>query len=467
MESQSDLAILVHCPLHPTEHIQKIDLNHETQQQFYCIECILNKQEESESIPPNLKSFQELVSLAAANYEKTRPSVVTTSKTPTEYTNLLSKQSQVLDKFKQNVKEEKLKVENIFEELIQDFLRIVNKKKIEFTYALDQQLATLRYWYIQFEKQVKKTYPNPEDLPFLFPSEPELVDNLKKVSDAMELMAFIRNIKEDLTDNQLSKAQEEREKHLKEIYKDLCQINEKRPRYEEDSLNVTQTKNSLKNLLDLELDKVFKFQDRIPDIKRENFPESKIAENKDFLLIKNWLPEGYKLDLGLLFRGTRDGMDTDVFHKLCDNKGPTLTLIKAKARKTRDIHIVGGFLDQDWQQDIKAKVAICSDKAFLFSVTSNLKCPVIDASKAAEGKYGFGPMFGEGPDLGVVDFNFNYSVPCSYKDSAKLFGLQRKRYESDDEDEEEGSGRGKMEEEVVDYGEKEFNVLEIEVYTVS
>lgn len=34
-----------------------------------------------------------------------------------------------------------------------------------------------------------------------------------------------------------------------------------------------------------------------------------------------------KLELKLLMRGSRDGYTSKAFHELCDNKGPTLTVI--------------------------------------------------------------------------------------------------------------------------------------------
>lgn len=46
----------------------------------------------------------------------------------------------------------------------------------------------------------------------------------------------------------------------------------------------------------------------------------------------------------LLLRGTRDGMSSTVFHSLCDNKGPLLTLIKTR----KDI-LCGGFSSIDWK----------------------------------------------------------------------------------------------------------------------
>jgi len=33
-------------------------------------------------------------------------------------------------------------------------------------------------------------------------------------------------------------------------------------------------------------------------------------------------------NLNILFRGTKDGMTNAKFHKLCDNQGPLLTIVK-------------------------------------------------------------------------------------------------------------------------------------------
>ena len=62
----------------------------------------------------------------------------------------------------------------------------------------------------------------------------------------------------------------------------------------------------------------------------------------------------------LLLRGSRDGMSSSVFHSLCDNKGPLLTLIKTR----KDI-LCGGFSSIDW----KNSGDFTSDKkCFIFSL---------------------------------------------------------------------------------------------------
>lgn len=48
----------------------------------------------------------------------------------------------------------------------------------------------------------------------------------------------------------------------------------------------------------------------------------------------------------LLYRGSRDGWLSSDFHKHCDNKGPTVTLIKVVTTGAK--YIFGGYTDQSW-----------------------------------------------------------------------------------------------------------------------
>ena len=44
----------------------------------------------------------------------------------------------------------------------------------------------------------------------------------------------------------------------------------------------------------------------------------------------------------LLFRGSRDGFQAETFHSKCDNKGPTVTVVKSGN------YIFGGFTEISW-----------------------------------------------------------------------------------------------------------------------
>ena len=57
--------------------------------------------------------------------------------------------------------------------------------------------------------------------------------------------------------------------------------------------------------------------------------ESEIVKKKeDLKYLSDWMEFGIH-STKLLFRGTRDGFTADAFHSLCDNRGPTLVLVKS------------------------------------------------------------------------------------------------------------------------------------------
>jgi hypothetical protein len=67
------------------------------------------------------------------------------------------------------------------------------------------------------------------------------------------------------------------------------------------------------------------------------------------------------LTLTLLFSGTTHGWEISKFHELCDEKGPTITIMKSKAGK-----VFGGFAMQSW--DSKTGDYKADEKAFIYSI---------------------------------------------------------------------------------------------------
>ena len=68
-----------------------------------------------------------------------------------------------------------------------------------------------------------------------------------------------------------------------------------------------------------------------------------LLDNKydDYLI--EWL--GSDFTWKLLYRSSEHGYTTSSFHKYCDNKGPTLTIIKSKAG-----WIFGGYTSKSWDR---------------------------------------------------------------------------------------------------------------------
>ena len=74
----------------------------------------------------------------------------------------------------------------------------------------------------------------------------------------------------------------------------------------------------------------------------ELFGESEILTNVEHRrALKGFLPSGCE-NWRLLFRASRDGFKATIFHSKCDNKGPTVTIVKSGD------NIFGGFAEESW-----------------------------------------------------------------------------------------------------------------------
>ena len=88
---------------------------------------------------------------------------------------------------------------------------------------------------------------------------------------------------------------------------------------------------------------------------------------KNILLLHSFLPSDLikmRLRFDLLYRGSRDEMSAAAFHRICDGKDDTISVIKDS-----NGNVFGGFADKAWSsQDSYVK----SEKSFLFSLKSSM-----------------------------------------------------------------------------------------------
>ena len=87
---------------------------------------------------------------------------------------------------------------------------------------------------------------------------------------------------------------------------------------------------------------------------------------KELNHLASWLGENIEYDL--IYRGTRDGFDSNVFHKICDDQGPTLCLIKSDKG-----FVFGGYTSVSWQSNNNIAK---DEKAFIFSLTKGTIHPL-------------------------------------------------------------------------------------------
>ncbi|XP_028395970.1 uncharacterized protein LOC114519975 isoform X2 [Dendronephthya gigantea] len=142
--------------------------------------------------------------------------------------------------------------------------------------------------------------------------------------------------------------------------------------------------------------------------------------------LQEWL--GKKCNWNLCYRASRDGWRAQDFHSHCDNKGPTVVLVKANNC------IFGGYADVSWQGNVGYTN---SKSSFIFSLRNkdNLAPFIANIKQREEGyaiycKSSFGPTFGGGFDLRIVNnpqvnqsqsnFGYTYQLPSGCMPGSEL-----------------------------------------------
>lgn len=179
----------------------------------------------------------------------------------------------------------------------------------------------------------------------------------------------------------------------KNIIEDLCN-------------SINQMKKTLANhtrLFEI-LNKSHQFKDMIKRAEILNNRHHKgLLEDEIKDLATERISSNQHVEYTLLYIASIDGDSSQSFHSYCDNKGPTLVVIKT----TKDL-IFGGYTSLAWDQCNNYKN---DPKAFLFSV-SNLKIyPVKLQANSMYCNSSYGPTYGSGHDLHVSN-NFFSSQSC-------------------------------------------------------
>ncbi|EFC47878.1 predicted protein [Naegleria gruberi] len=118
----------------------------------------------------------------------------------------------------------------------------------------------------------------------------------------------------------------------------------------------------------------------------------------------------------LLWQGSRDGFDSRSFHSKCDNKGPTVTIIR-----TSNNCIFGGYTEVSWNSFSGYSR---DPNAFLFSLVNVNNIPSKHPIKHHASRYAIqnrlvnGPTFGSGHDIFICNNcdtrPDSMTFPCSY-----------------------------------------------------
>jgi hypothetical protein len=229
--------------------------------------------------------------------------------------------------------------------------------------------------------------------------------------------------------------------NLYKIIKELKQENEK------DKTSITNLKNEnleLKYIINTIITQNRKFEEKLSNLQKENkeikekikqlknqiektenennqnneLKNSTILNNKEEInLISNYIKENTKINFKLLYKLSKDGDLIKTFHEKCDNKGPTLIIIKT----TKGFRF-GGFNPITW--DISGDYKI-SNSVFIFSLDKKKKYLLNNGhDKFAICGSSTKIAFGGGHDISILDqcsknIN-NYTYPYSFNTTEKF-----------------------------------------------
>jgi hypothetical protein len=145
--------------------------------------------------------------------------------------------------------------------------------------------------------------------------------------------------------------------------------------------------------------------------------DSKIVTDSEHETLRRFVSEGKAKppELELLYRGSRDGFAAADFHRLCDGKGPTLTVVQ-----TPQGHVFGGYASASWNS---ASNYVSAPGSFLFTLRNSRNLPP-QMFALSNPQYSMncdphsGPAFGGGHDLCVgpgssySNFGHSYALPA-------------------------------------------------------
>ena len=159
--------------------------------------------------------------------------------------------------------------------------------------------------------------------------------------------------------------------------------------------------------------------------------KSNIINNNLFKKLNDWINPLKSLKFKLIFSATINGDKDSDFHKFCNGKGPTVTIIKGE-----NDHIFGGYVTVPYSSDGESHY---DDKAFLFSLTNMKKFPIKIKEKAVVHYDNWGPYIGypNNCDLaircGCLNNNKSYCEPKSYEiNRVDLIGTTERNFKVKD-----------------------------------
>ena len=397
------------CRIHPEETIQRLSLDESAANPLLCIECIMNIQDKEERA--KLIQLKDYVEKVTSHYIGMKDLSSASDQPSTELTEFLGKENEAVANVTAAIESEKERVNNAFTQIIEIVTKQLESKRVQLLKALDDQILTLSFNYKTYKNKIDKFFKGVNENSHTNPDE--LYKIINSFKETAEFETFMKSINTDMAEN-ASLLSADREKAIQEGKKGLEELATVLKKQSvaipatifKNPLSVEEFIKKVTDKFDNIFEDAFVIENNIEQISGVATIDSKILKKAgDIALLKKWVSEKAKPTFKLLYRGSKDGYTSSSFHSKCDNKGPTVVVIKSHLGK-----IFGGFTDVAWDSTNNYKTTMNS---FLFSIDRKAKYEQ-KAGQTSNSIYAYstyGPTFGGGHDIYIAD-NCNSSTSC-------------------------------------------------------
>jgi len=445
-------ASLLHCAQHTNYPLDRVDPDPNAQKHLFCTECLL-QHEDGIALYKQFPLLKDFISNTANVFHEEKSQAKPYEQLPSKYLIVTTSKAERLSKVSATMEQQKAQVITFFDQFKASLMKIINQYQEKYLKILDDQVNEICKSYEDFEQEVKRAYPTVEDLNNLYPTLDQINKTLEEIKEVPNLEEYVKSLKQTLEIGNAEKDRNFKGQQSTEVYLDTKAKTLEKPETQiSPFLLKVQDQQAMEEETFSLLDKILSNHQPQNNLDKSSGPllclsqslKSRLLTFENLLLLKSWLPSEQVFDLQLLYRGSRDGFNGKAFHRACDYKGPTITVMKCEFQGASEPTVIGGFLDKDWQPNDHE---IISKDSFLFSIPLKLKCELKQKGVAAFGYPLSGPCFGNAECMDLyVSKNFaeSYMNPGAYKGAENLVNI--KNY------------RG---------GFARFNPLEIEVYRLN
>ena len=251
---------------------------------------------------------------------------------------------------------------------------IISKKNNKYFIYLKAETFSELIIKVIKDDEIQKTYSNKFSVEEIKENKYFIqFDDLKEICDELSERIKDKNISLLEETNMLIISIPLPSSKIKEIIFELKENEKSEKETISDLINlVYEQKNEINNL-NKKINELLEFKKEISFLLKIYISnlDSLIVDNiNDNSILKNWINPNIKIKANLLYRMSRDGPEILTFHKLCDNKGPTLTLFYLKNENK-----VGFFVDESFDSDSLWKK---DPNCFIFNLNQKKKCKNIN-----------------------------------------------------------------------------------------